>query len=188
MESKYCVSSQTLGPLRVRWTHFSPAHLISLRYATILSSIYFLVSQDAAFHQISWTILLLLFVVHIDGAMLCIRTSATNRPVVYPLCDVCVWRATVEWYWQGKTEELGENLVPVPLCPQIPRGPNRARMTNIDTGLNSRLRHTRYCMTMRRLVCSYRHSQCAESKYQGFVSLHSMTPRASSERRNVRRH
>jgi hypothetical protein len=28
---------------------------------------------------------------------------------------------TVEWYWQGKTEGLGEKPVPVPLCPpQIP--------------------------------------------------------------------
>jgi hypothetical protein len=27
----------------------------------------------------------------------------------------------VEWYWQGKTEGLGEKPVPVPLCPpQIP--------------------------------------------------------------------
>jgi hypothetical protein len=30
---------------------------------------------------------------------------------------IWVWRATVEWYWQGKTEELGEKPVPVPLCP-----------------------------------------------------------------------
>jgi hypothetical protein len=39
-----------------------------------------------------------------------------------------VWRATVEWYLQGKTEELGEKPVPVPLCwPQIPHGLTRAR-------------------------------------------------------------
>jgi hypothetical protein len=31
--------------------------------------------------------------------------------------------APVEWNWQGKTEELGEKPVPVPLCPpQIPYG------------------------------------------------------------------
>jgi hypothetical protein len=31
--------------------------------------------------------------------------------------------ALVEWNWQGKTEVLGENPVPVPLCPpQIPHG------------------------------------------------------------------
>jgi hypothetical protein len=31
--------------------------------------------------------------------------------------------APVEWNWQGKTEEVGEKPVPVPLCPpQIPRG------------------------------------------------------------------
>jgi hypothetical protein len=31
--------------------------------------------------------------------------------------------APVEWNWQGKTEVLGENPFPVPLCPpQIPHG------------------------------------------------------------------
>jgi hypothetical protein len=41
---------------------------------------------------------------------------------------IWVWRATVEWYWQVKTEELGEKPVPVPLCPpQIPHGLTRAR-------------------------------------------------------------
>jgi hypothetical protein len=41
---------------------------------------------------------------------------------------IWVWRATVEWYWQGKTEELREKPVPVPLCPpQIPHGLTRAR-------------------------------------------------------------
>jgi hypothetical protein len=30
--------------------------------------------------------------------------------------------AMVEWYWQGKTEVLGEKPVPVPLCPpKMPR-------------------------------------------------------------------
>jgi hypothetical protein len=34
--------------------------------------------------------------------------------------------APVEWNWQGKTEVLGENPVPVPLCPpQIPHGLTR---------------------------------------------------------------
>jgi hypothetical protein len=41
---------------------------------------------------------------------------------------IWVWRATVEWYWQGKTEELGEKSVPVPLCPpQIPHVLTRAQ-------------------------------------------------------------
>jgi hypothetical protein len=41
---------------------------------------------------------------------------------------IWVWRATVEWYWQGKTEELGEKPVPVPFCPQhIPHGLTRVR-------------------------------------------------------------
>jgi hypothetical protein len=38
---------------------------------------------------------------------------------------IWVWRATVEWYWQGK---FGEKPVPVPLCPpQIPQGLTRPR-------------------------------------------------------------
>jgi hypothetical protein len=41
---------------------------------------------------------------------------------------IWVWRPTMEWYWQGKTEELGEKPVPVPLCPpQIPHGLTRER-------------------------------------------------------------
>jgi hypothetical protein len=40
---------------------------------------------------------------------------------------IWVWRATVEWYWQGKTEELGEKPVPVPLRPpHIPHGLTRS--------------------------------------------------------------
>jgi hypothetical protein len=39
---------------------------------------------------------------------------------------IWVLRATVEWYWQEKTEELGEKPVPVPLCPpKIPYGLTR---------------------------------------------------------------
>jgi hypothetical protein len=42
---------------------------------------------------------------------------------------IWVWRATVEWYWRGKTKELGEKPVPMPLCPpQIPHGFTRASM------------------------------------------------------------
>jgi hypothetical protein len=41
---------------------------------------------------------------------------------------IWVWRATVKWYWQGKTEELGDKPVPVPPCPpQIPHGLTQAR-------------------------------------------------------------
>jgi hypothetical protein len=40
---------------------------------------------------------------------------------------IYIW-ATVEWYWQGKTKELREKCVPVPLCPpQIPHGLNQAQ-------------------------------------------------------------
>jgi hypothetical protein len=40
---------------------------------------------------------------------------------------IWVWRVMVEWYIDGKTEELWEKPVPVPLCPpQIPHGLTRA--------------------------------------------------------------
>jgi hypothetical protein len=54
-------------------------------------------------------------------------TAATNGPVFHLPDDIWVWRATVEWYWQGKTEELEEKPVPVPFYPpQIPHDLSRA--------------------------------------------------------------
>jgi hypothetical protein len=38
---------------------------------------------------------------------LCLRTAATSGFTVYPSDVVWEWRATVEWYWQGKTKEIG---------------------------------------------------------------------------------
>jgi len=46
-----------------------------------------------------------------DGVRLCLWTAATNGPTVHPPGDMWVWRAMVEWYWQEKTEELGEKPV-----------------------------------------------------------------------------
>jgi hypothetical protein len=66
-------------------------------------------------------------IVHVDGIRLCLWTATTDWPTVCPRDDVCVWRPTMEWYWKGKPEKLGENPVPVPLCPpQIPHGLTRA--------------------------------------------------------------
>jgi hypothetical protein len=43
--------------------------------------------------------------------------------VAYGPSVIWVWRATVEWYWQGKTEELEEKPDPMPLCPpQVQHG------------------------------------------------------------------
>jgi hypothetical protein len=60
-----------------------------------------------------------------------------------PLTDILfipqiiwVWRPTVEWYWQGKTEGLGEKHVPMPLL-------SITNPTWIDPGANSGLRDER---------------------------------------------
>jgi hypothetical protein len=37
-------------------------------------------------------------------------TAANNGPIVQSQHDTWVWRATVEWYWQYKTEKLEKNL------------------------------------------------------------------------------
>lgn len=41
---------------------------------------------------------------HFDGLILCLRIVASNRPVVHHLNDILEWRATMEWYWEGKAE------------------------------------------------------------------------------------
>jgi hypothetical protein len=63
-------------------------------------------------------------VIHVDGVRLCLCMAATNGPIVRPPEDAWVWRTMVEWYWNGKPEELLEKPVPVPI--QIPHGPTRA--------------------------------------------------------------
>jgi hypothetical protein len=65
-------------------------------------------------------------VVHVDGVRMWLWTTANNRPIVHPLGDI--WGAMVEWYWQGKTKELGEILITVTLLPpQIQHGLTRAQ-------------------------------------------------------------
>jgi hypothetical protein len=55
-------------------------------------------------------------------------TAVTNGPIVHPPDDIWALRATLEWYWQGKAEELGEKPVLVTLrSPKIPHGMTRTR-------------------------------------------------------------
>jgi hypothetical protein len=58
-----------------------------------------------------------------DGVRLCLCvTAAGNGPIVHPPDDIWIWSSG--WMiLRGKTEELWEKPVPVPLCPpQIPHG------------------------------------------------------------------
>jgi hypothetical protein len=67
-------------------------------------------------------------IVHVDRVRLYLWTAAINGPILYPPGDIWVWRATVEWYWRGKTEELGEKHVPDPhSSPPIPYWLTQAR-------------------------------------------------------------
>jgi hypothetical protein len=84
----------------------------------------------------------------------CLWTAAAKGPIVHSQDDIWLCRATVEWYWQGKTEELGGKPVPVPLCPpQNPHGLNRAR-TRVSAVRGQRLAawsmlRQRYCLGIR---------------------------------------
>jgi hypothetical protein len=81
------------------------------------------------------------FVVHVDGVRRCLWTATTNEPTAHPPADNWVWTATVEWYWQVKTEELGEKPVPVPTGqPQTPHGlaGTRTRASAVDMRLQTR--------------------------------------------------
>jgi hypothetical protein len=49
-------------------------------------------------------------VVHVDGERLCLWTAVSNGPIVHPSDDIWIRTATVELYWQGKTEDLENNL------------------------------------------------------------------------------
>jgi hypothetical protein len=51
--------------------------------------------------------------VHINGVKLCLWNAGTNRPTAHPSVDVKrVWRATAEWYWQGKTGRTQRKTCP----------------------------------------------------------------------------
>jgi hypothetical protein len=55
-------------------------------------------------------------------------TATTNGHIVHAPDDISVWWTTVEWYRQGKIEEIREKPIPVPLCPpQITHGLTRAQ-------------------------------------------------------------
>jgi hypothetical protein len=94
--------------------------------------------------------------VHVDGVRLRLWTAATSRPVVYPPL-IWVWRATVEWYWQGRTEKVGVKSVPVPLFPlQISHELIRAqtRVSTVPNRLNHGTALFLHHVTARRIICT----------------------------------
>jgi hypothetical protein len=49
---------------------------------------------------------------YVDGVRLRFWTAASKGPTIHPLGDIWLPARTamVEWYWQGKTKQLKENL------------------------------------------------------------------------------
>jgi hypothetical protein len=86
-------------------------------------------------------------VVYADGVRLCLWTAATNRPILHlPDGNILIWRTTMEWEWQGKTQEIREKPVPVPLCPPP---------TQNDQEANPGLRHERPATNRLSLIKNY---------------------------------
>jgi hypothetical protein len=87
------------------------------------SSTVFHLSRNTNDISCSWNVV----VVHVDWVRPCLWTVASNGPVVHSLDDMSMERDS-GMVLTGETEELGEEPVPVPLCPpQIPHGLTRAR-------------------------------------------------------------
>jgi hypothetical protein len=81
-------------------------------------------------------------------------TAPTNGPTFHPADDTRVWWSTVQLYWHGKTKELEEKPVPVPLCSsQISYGLTRAR-TRASTVKGRRL--TAWVMAWPKSMHTYR--------------------------------
>jgi hypothetical protein len=66
---------------------------------------------------------------------LCNPVMKMTMMIILFFCPFPSNGAPMEWNWQGKTEELGEKPVPVPLCPpQIPHGLARDRTPGLRGG------------------------------------------------------
>jgi hypothetical protein len=77
----------------------------------------FILSSHASVHFVN--------VVHVIGVRLCLWAVATSGPVIPPPDDIWLWGAMVSDI--GRTKELREKPVPVPLYPsQIPHGLTQA--------------------------------------------------------------
>jgi hypothetical protein len=86
--------------------------------------------KDSAKCYLQFSVIFILFFCCLCqwGGTMRLNFSASNGPTVHPPYDIWKWRSTADWYWQGKTEELGERSVPLPLClPRISHGLTRAR-------------------------------------------------------------
>jgi hypothetical protein len=103
----------------------------------------------------SYFLLLIDWFIYYYGVRLRLWTAATNGHI-HPPDKIWVWRTMVEYYWQGKTKDIGEKPIPGPLSPpQIPYGFNRARTR--DSAVRGR-RLNAWAMarpTFVYIICSY---------------------------------
>jgi hypothetical protein len=82
-----------------------------------------------------------------------LKLRPLTGPLSIPQIIMIEYAISTEWYWQGKTEGLGENPIPLPLCqPQSPHGqpceprpPREEAATNVrDMGQPNKITPTTY--------------------------------------------
>jgi hypothetical protein len=112
--------------------------------------------------------------VHIEGTRRCLWTAATNEPIAHSRDYMWAWRTTVEWYWQGKPEELREEPVLVQLCPlQIRNGLDWPGLRGERPETNRLSHGTPRCtwLHLHLVLVSLTKQTCEATSYRSFLTI-----------------